>query len=235
MERLDLFDKYIKNALSDQEKVAFDDRVRGDSIFNSEYYEFLAMQQFLVAKPRIAEGKEIIQKLRSEYAGSTSTKGTQYSIFKIILGIIALIGLLYFMWPKQDSLPNTIPLESEPLPLISEPISIPVTKPTYSIFTEDRNKYDLFLDTVGLSDVAIPFTLFVNGTSALQDEKVQEGRSILETLASEHPLFADDAYWQIALSYLDVDDLTTVRDYLSKISVDGELRYNADHLMGLLE
>lgn len=236
MERLELFDKYYNNLLSAQERADFDGQLKSDTAFEEEYQEFVDMQQFLVAKPQVDEGKALIQKLRTEYEGKTTSGPKKYSILIIIVGVILLMALFYFLKPKPVTSQSLYALYESPAAVSigtrSGDAEIKIVD-ALSLFNDGQyaTAYPL-LDTLGLSANDIPFVLFAKGIAATRDVDVNEGRSILQRLANDYTAYANDANWNIALSHLNEGNVDQVRIYLERISEDSNLR---DKVIGLLE
>lgn len=244
MSNLVLFEKYHNDELTTSEKSDFEASLLENSDFKAEHDQYMEMQAFLGAKPKIDAGKEEIQKLRAQYEEEKLIKKPNYKKIMLLAAIALLLlsaalNFLYFKTSAQS--PEAIYAAN------FQPAAISITTKgdnstsknnTEAINFFNQGEYQKafpLFDTTGVSKEDLPPLLYAKAISGIETDNLALSREIFDDLISSYPVFSNDSNWYIALSYLKENRINEVRAYLDKIPSTSNRSPQRDALLDQLE
>lgn len=220
---IELIDRYLKNELIGQEKIAVEQRLVNDTEFIKLHDEM----KFAIAAVKVGAREKLknqISKLEKELTEKELSSGASMNKYwPLGIAAVLIIGFGIF-WMTRASEPKTPPLFAEAF------VPYPnVVMPTIRGGESDSSKLKEAYAAYDLGDYQKSISIFSSlpnkdagvllylGNSYLAIAEPIKARQQLELLQKDFDVFDDQAEWFIALSYLNESNSAECAKRLRKI------------------
>src|SRR5687768_10253934 len=137
---LELLDQYVSNRLSDQDKIAFEQKLQSDTSLKNEH----AIQRKVVEKLREARVKELKTMFNSVPAAALETSGTSVGTqVALWVAVVGAIGTGVYFYLNNNDKVETAPLAKQEEVAGDTPTAIvpqqEVPKQEHPVVSEEQN------------------------------------------------------------------------------------------------
>lgn len=231
-EEYQLIDRYLHNELSEAEHKAFENRLTSDDEFAAFVATYREVQQSLQAKADREAGenrlKDTLDDITSEHfkhdkksAKIISMRAVYWAAAASILLIISSIFII-----RQNSTPTYNEYAHyEPLVLASRGDADQLKNSAAHAFNDQEYKQAAsYLEELQQLQPNNPQIQIYWALSLIETEQYSKGDSLLQHVGQMESLYAQNARWYLALSYLKQNKIKACQAQLEKIK-QGELHY----------
>lgn len=235
-ERYIVFDQYLQDELSAEEKVNFEKQLSGDLELASAFDTFKELQAHLDntfgnEKERNAF-KENLKIISKEHFNTAKPKVIAFKpwIYLVAASVAVLIGLFVFNF---NSNPNFEDFNQQENAYFTERgDTVANLKQAEEAFNAKNYKTAIpFFETI-LKEKKTPEIQYFYGISLLETDKIKEAEAVFNELKAGTSIYKNKAIWGLALSKLKQKDYKSCKEILLTIPLDYE---NHDQVQQLLK
>lgn len=230
-----LFDAYLLNEVSDEERTNFESKLVADKNFKSEFEAFKLLQQDM-ADSEVITFKDQLEQWDKKISERPQNKTTRIIPLKLIglaasILLIIVISVLYFIdTPNHQALVAT---NFEPYDNI---LTVRGEK-------EDLDEGMMYYES---GDYKTAITLFENypentnaqfykGEAHLAVNEYDAAINSFELVITAHSIFNEIAEYHLALAYIGREDINVAKAHLKAIAADSDFYSKAQSLLDELE
>ncbi len=230
---LDLFDRYVNDTLSSEERSNFQARLESEQDFKKEFEQY----QVIVSGIAQAGFDELKDKLQQRELIHSGSKPDYFLYMRIAASIVLLTVLSYLAvnyFTKTDF--QTLYSEYyEPYPNIEDPINRSSQYEDLSVYQlYEQREYQEVINRLSVAEALSDADHFYLGQSYLA---VNDPENAIESLGQidKKSRYYEAAQWYIALSLLKSEDSEKLQEYLRQIvDFQGDYGKKARDLLGEL-
>lgn len=214
MENLELFDNYINQALSREDRASFEKRLADDDGFKASFEEY----ELLVSGIELAGANSLKDKLAEHEAGYQNKTASKSIVYKIAAGLIifAIASFLIIQYSIQDNYGDLYTEYYSPYPNVIDPVNRSeqsTGKSTFQLY--ESRKFQEVIAAINPNQ-ATDDELFYLSQSYLAVNDFNNALKIAEQV-DINSRFYDAAQWYLALIYLAKEDSSALHTQLEKI------------------
>lgn len=229
----ELIHRYLDQQMNEAEKQAFDNRLQAEPALRQELDIARSMLDFLDKKEDL---DQMYRHIRNLKPGSQPRPRPFYKRPQGILAIAASVALLaVFAFLLADRLADPYGQFSGHR-LLSGEQSREEAAVKQAIIDYNRGDYQAALPALEAMDTRdYPEFELAKGISYLELNRLETARDVFAGLASNQPIYRNDAYWYLALTSLRAKDYDAGINYLEQLEEDSSYGEQAGALRRLLE
>jgi len=215
-----LIEKHIQNNLSSDEKLVFDDLLKNDIDFKKEV-DFHSNLKKSIKHDDATTFRNFISDLENN-ANQKATRKPFYKWFAAA-SIIVVLGLSYFLIPKQAVSTNTLFASYfEPYRNVVTPIvrgENMQDEKTLAFIAYEKGEYQtaIILFSKLYSSTKEPYYLFYKANALLKLERAKEAIPLLLDHLKTNDTLTKKTNWYLALAYLKIKDKMKAKELLKKV------------------
>ncbi|WP_340201537.1 hypothetical protein [Ascidiimonas sp. W6] len=237
-----LFDNYISGELTEDAKMAFENRLRTDAAFKKSYETYQEATHFLAQKFEHEEAtvafKENLQKIGDTHFKETPTskKVRSFTFLKyaVAASIILMMGIFLFDQNTSPSYEDFITYDTLSLTVRGGETNA-TQKAEEAFNTKNFKVAEGYLNTLLEADADNQELLLYKGITLLEQDKLEEATALFEKIQHGNSVFKNKASWYLALTHLKAEKFAECKASLESIPEDAESYAQAQKLLEALE
>jgi hypothetical protein len=223
-ERYIVFDQYLQNELSAEDKVKFESALNEDPELASAFDTFKQLNLHLENKFGNADEfdsfKENIKAISKEHFNVSKPKVIAFKpwIYLVAASVAVLVGLFLF-----NPNPNFEDFSQHENAYFTERGTVDKNlKEAEEAFNAKNYKVAIPFFEVLLSERKTPEIQYFYGISLLEANRIQEAKAVFNELKSGTSIYKNKAIWSLALAELKEKDYKSCKEILLTIPLDYE-------------
>lgn len=239
-ERTALFDRYLNEELSLEERKNFEKRLTADADFQQDFALYQDLQQTLVHHFS-AERQEFINTLTGARESTSADTAREiqpkkrrfgYWSWAIAATILVVAGLFLFT-PSTPTYRDYAPTQHFSIDVRGENNTL-LSKAAAVFNQADYSKALTYFDRLLAKDSTAVNLQYYKAVSLLELNQFQEADLLLTKITKGPSVFASNAQWMLALSQLKQGKYAAVKRQLQKITSDSPFYERAQQLLNAL-
>lgn len=225
-ERYLLFDQYLQDELTIDEKANFEKQIAEDSGFAAEFGAFKTAQQQLENKFGIAAEREVFKENLMKISDKHFHKNKSKVIalrpwnYAVAASVVILVGLFFFNYSKNPVYEDFS--QHEQAYFTERGQANAALKQAETAFNAQEYKTAIPLFEKTLKKSKTPEIQLFYGISLLEENQYQKAETVFEELRSGTSVYKDKATWNLALCKLKQKDYAGCKKILLTIPQDYE-------------
>lgn len=225
-ERYLLFDQYLQDELTSDEKANFEKQIAEDPEFAAEFMAFETAQQQLENKFGIAAEREAFKENLMKVSDKHFHKNKSKVIalrpwnYAVAASIVILLGLFFFNYGKNPVYEDYS--QHEQAYFTERGHANTTLKQAEIAFNAEKYKAAIPLFEKLLKESKSPEIQFFYGISLLEENKYEKAETVFEELQSGKSVYKDKATWNLALCKLKQKEYAACKKILLTIPQDYE-------------
>ena len=233
------FENYLSNALSVEEKIAFENQLQNDSNFKDQFEIYKESNQFLKTKfsPETVAFKENLKLIAKEsFKENKPKKGKVIQLKTFIYAIAAVFVLFFGLQIFQDSTPEYGDYnQHEQANFIERGNTIQSLKLAQEAFNNKKYKVAIVNFELVLKEYPRPEIKYFYAISLLEDNRFADSELVLNDIIKGKSIYTNTATWYLALSKLKQKDYKSCKEILLTIPTDYENYNQVEKLLKILD
>ena len=216
-DQIEIFDDFINGNLSNEDSIAFKNRLSTDSKFNEEYNQYLLIVSGIVLQG--TSGLKEKLKEREQYHRRSKANINKY--YKIAAAVLLLL-IASFLIIKSSFSPDPQSLYLayyEPYPNIVDPLDRTGNSEAFSAYQlYELGKYNESIEKLSAipDNIIKPPSLFYLGQAHMANNELEKALNCLQKIENDSNYY-QIAQWHIALIFLKLDDIEQAEKQLETI------------------
>lgn len=227
MEYAVLIEKYLRNSLTAEEKLLFNDLLKN----NEEFKKEVALQtdiKKVVTYEDDANFRRLVSNLESE--AKSTTQKRSYSKWLVAASLMVLFGLTLFMNTNQKASSEElftsyfVPYRNVVHPIVRGEEQLDKKATAFIAYEKGNYKKAITLFTNLYDTTKEPYYLFYKANALLKLEKANEAIPLLLEHLKTKDTLTQKTNWYLALAYLKVEKDLEVKEFLNLIINEGSYK-----------
>lgn len=237
-ERYILFENYLTNKISEEERIAFEEKLKNDISFNQDFELYKNTFSFLENKfkneENLNEFTKNLQKISDENFKSAKKKTFKIWQYGAVASVLLLVGIFFFNNSGNPSYDDFVDYNT---------IELAVRNSQNDVLSKAENAYnskdftsavtyfdDLLKENPNNSEIQL-----YKGFSLIELNKFDEAQKELKSIANGKSAFKNKANWYLALSNLKQQKFVETLKYLQMIPESADEYVKAQKLINKLD
>jgi hypothetical protein len=247
MENTEWFQKYLDQALNEEDLKLFESLILTEPDFSQEFEIYKQIAGYNNTKDKKRKSRDILNDVNNEFTFKSEPKWSiRYKLFIILGGIIIVSIFCYYILrvPKQIESKYVYASLFE---MYFNPTQISLTEKStenqtiidsivLSYNTQDYDQVITLIKTIDKSKQKEEATLiFIEGVALVHESKCVEAIKLLEELGVRFDIFSNEANYYISLCHIKNNDYLSARISLLKINPESNIHRISKKLLDEIE
>jgi hypothetical protein len=225
-ERYIVFDQYLQNEMTTEEKTDFEKQLAEDSEFASEFETFKSVQFQLDNKFGFEQEREAFKENLAQISDKHFNKnkpkviGLKAWYFAAAASVAVLFGLFFFNYNQNPVFADYN--HPEQASFSERGVADKTLKEAETAFNERKYNTAIPLFEGILKEKTTPEIQYFYGVSLLEESNYKQAEAVFSELTAGTSVYKEKAKWSLALSKLKQKDYKACKEVLQTISEDYE-------------
>ena len=234
------FENYINNEMQSDEKINFEEKLRTDASFKSNFDLYKETTSFIENKfdSKTIDFKANLESISQSHFSENKKEKSKVIKFKpLYYAVAASVAILFGTWFFMQ---NNVPQygdynQHENANLLERGSIIKNLKAAQDAFNAKKYKIAIENFEIVLKDYDKPEVRYFFGISLLEENRFTEAEATFLKLQSGTSIYKDKATWNLALSKLKQKQFEECKKYIKQIPEDAEDYSKAQKLLNKLD
>lgn len=223
MNDIELIEHYLDGSLFDNERLAFEERVRSEEELRALVEDMRLMREGILHASR----KEVLRSLRDLETTLPHIEAPVVPLWRntwlqVAASLVLVLVAVYLLWPRTQEPAQLFAENFEPYPNIIMPTVRGVVENDSTVKAQAFRAYDQqeyaqaiqLFEKLSVQDEAV---LLYLGNSYLASGQPEKALVLFEKVLNNYDVFDEQAEWYVAVSYLKLEEREKARVALQKV------------------